>query len=34
MTETVAVIDDGPRVRLRSATDQPYDDAIAAARTC
>jgi len=34
MTEPVAVIDDGPRVRLRSATDEPYDDAIAAARTC
>jgi thymidylate synthase ThyX len=29
-----AVIDEGPRVRLRSATDEPYDDAIAAARTC
>jgi thymidylate synthase ThyX len=28
------VIDHGPHVRLRSATDQPYDDAIAAARTC
>jgi thymidylate synthase ThyX len=30
----VAVIDAGPVVRLRSATDRPYDDAIAAARTC
>ncbi|MGH0029349.1 MAG: FAD-dependent thymidylate synthase [Myxococcota bacterium] len=30
----MAVIDAGPVVRLRSATDQPYDDAIAAARTC
>jgi thymidylate synthase ThyX len=30
----VAVIDAGPQVRLRSATDRPYDDAIAAARTC
>jgi thymidylate synthase ThyX len=30
----VAVIDVGPVVRLRSATDRPYDDAIAAARTC
>jgi thymidylate synthase ThyX len=28
------VIDAGPVVRLRSATDRPYDDAIAAARTC
>ena len=28
------VIDGGPQVRLRSATDAPYDDAIAAARTC
>ena len=28
------VIDRGPQVRLRSATDAPYDDAIAAARTC
>jgi thymidylate synthase ThyX len=28
------LIDSGPRVRLRSATDAPYDDAIAAARTC
>jgi thymidylate synthase ThyX len=30
----VTVIDSGPTVRLRSATDRPYDDAIAAARTC
>jgi thymidylate synthase ThyX len=28
------VIDCGPQVRLRSATETPYDDAIAAARTC
>ena len=28
------VIDGGPVVALRSATDRPYDDAIAAARTC
>jgi len=27
-------LDDGPQVRLRSATARPYDDAIAAARTC
>jgi thymidylate synthase ThyX len=30
----LAVVDRGPEVRLRSATAQPYDDAIAAARTC
>jgi thymidylate synthase ThyX len=30
----VTVIDSGPVVRLRSATDRPYDDAISAARTC
>ena len=30
----MAVIDRGPEVRLRSATAEPYDDAIAAARTC
>ena len=30
----MAVIDDGPEVRLRSGTPRPYDDAIAAARTC
>ncbi len=30
----MAVIDAGPVVRLRSATETPYDDAIAAARTC
>jgi thymidylate synthase ThyX len=30
----VAVVDDGPEVRLRSATNQPYDGAISAARTC
>ncbi len=30
----MGVIDAGPQVRLRSATDRPYDDAIAAARTC
>ncbi|MEM7410089.1 MAG: FAD-dependent thymidylate synthase [Myxococcota bacterium] len=30
----MAVIDAGPRVQLRHATDEPYDDAIAAARTC
>ena len=30
----MAVIDAGPVVRLRSATERPYDDAIAAARTC
>ena len=30
----LTVIDGGPVVRLRSATDRPYDDAIAAARTC
>ena len=30
----MTVIDSGPEVRLRSATDRPYDDAIAAARTC
>jgi thymidylate synthase (FAD) len=30
----VAVIDDGPEVTLRSGTARPYDDAIAAARTC
>ncbi len=28
------MIDGGPQVRLRSATEAPYDDAIAAARTC
>ncbi|TMA28219.1 MAG: FAD-dependent thymidylate synthase, partial [Deltaproteobacteria bacterium] len=31
---TPPLCDRGPRVRLRSATDAPYDDAIAAARTC
>jgi thymidylate synthase ThyX len=30
----VVVNDAGPQVRLRSATDRPYDDAISAARTC
>ena len=30
----MAVIDGGPEVRLRNAFDAPYDDAIAAARTC
>ena len=30
----MAVIDAGPLVRLRHATNDPYDDAIAAARTC
>jgi thymidylate synthase ThyX len=30
----VAVIDDGPEVRLRNWFERPYDDAIAAARTC
>ena len=30
----MAVIDDGPEVLLRSGTARPYDDAIAAARTC
>ena len=30
----VVVSDAGPQVRLRSATDRPYDDAISAARTC
>jgi thymidylate synthase ThyX len=30
----VAVIDDGPEVRLRNGFERPYDDAIAAARTC
>ncbi len=30
----MTVIDDGPRVRLRSGTERPYDDAISAARTC
>ena len=30
----MTVIDSGPTVRLRSATQRPYDDAIAAARTC
>jgi len=30
----VAVIDGGPEVRLRNSFDRPYDDAIAAARTC
>jgi thymidylate synthase ThyX len=30
----VAVLDDGPEVRLRNAFQSPYDDAIAAARTC
>ena len=32
--ERVPVMDGGPVVRLRSATERPYDDAIAAARTC
>ncbi len=30
----MAVIDGGPEVRLRNFFDRPYDDAIAAARTC
>ncbi len=30
----MAVLDDGPEVRLRNAFQAPYDDAIAAARTC
>ena len=30
----MAVIDSGPEVRLRNWFDQPYDDAISAARTC
>ncbi len=30
----MAVIDGGPAVRLRNFFDRPYDDAIAAARTC
>ena len=30
----MGVVDRGPEVRLRSATADPYDDAIAAARTC
>jgi thymidylate synthase ThyX len=30
----LAVIDDGPEVRLRNVFERPYDDAIAAARTC
>ena len=30
----MAVIDGGPRVRLRNHFDKPYDDAISAARTC
>jgi thymidylate synthase ThyX len=30
----LAVIDDGPEVRLRNWFERPYDDAIAAARTC
>ncbi len=30
----MAVIDDGPEVRLRNWFERPYDDAIAAARTC
>ena len=30
----MAVLDGGPEVRLRNAFDAPYDDAIAAARTC
>jgi thymidylate synthase ThyX len=30
----MAVIDDGPEVTLRNWFDRPYDDAIAAARTC
>jgi thymidylate synthase ThyX len=30
----LAVIDGGPRVRLRNHFDRPYDDAISAARTC
>ena len=30
----LAISDRGPEVRLRSATARPYDDAIAAARTC
>jgi hypothetical protein len=30
----LAVIDVGPRVRLRNHFDRPYDDAISAARTC
>jgi thymidylate synthase ThyX len=30
----LAVIDGGPRVRLRNHFDKPYDDAISAARTC
>jgi len=30
----LAVLDSGPQVRLRNWFDRPYDDAIAAARTC
>ena len=30
----MALIDGGPQVRLRNWFDRPYDDAIAAARTC
>ena len=30
----MAISDSGPKVRLRHATPVPYDDAIAAARTC
>ena len=31
---SVSVLDSGPRVRLRNWFERPYDDAIAAARTC
>jgi hypothetical protein len=30
----VALIDHGPEVHLRNWFDRPYDDAVAAARTC
>ena len=34
MGETIARLDGGPQVQLRSATRRPYDGAISAARTC
>ncbi|MGI9431950.1 MAG: FAD-dependent thymidylate synthase [Myxococcota bacterium] len=34
MGDALEIIDAGPEVRLRGGSDQPYDGAIAAARTC
>src|SRR4030095_16033521 len=34
MAEHLSVLDGGPQVRLRNWFERPYDDAIAAARTC